>query len=203
MSSALVSAGSGQTDLQPSRLHAATASLLFISNPADADQHVLLAAACLLQQRDGAEDLSRCGAAWRDHLDVRWGSLVLTWMTGGSTSCSTCWEEPVCTTPFLFCSLLFIFSLICSSAPSFHLSTGAQLAPGAHSIPLSQLQGQPVTLQGPSPAPTATLQAPTTLLRLPAALSLTGQNKLRPLLHLYGVNFVPLLKLKNRFYKLR
>ncbi|XP_038144186.1 serum response factor-like isoform X1 [Cyprinodon tularosa] len=54
------------------------------------------------------------------------------------------------------------------------LMSGAQLAPGAHSIPLSQLQGQPVNLQGPSPAPTATLQAPTTLLRLPAALSLTG-----------------------------
>ncbi|XP_014865606.1 PREDICTED: serum response factor-like isoform X2 [Poecilia mexicana] len=49
------------------------------------------------------------------------------------------------------------------------LMSGAQLPPGTHTIPLSQLQG---------PAPAATLQAPptqpATLLRLPATVSLTG-----------------------------
>ncbi|KAM4594873.1 serum response factor-like [Fundulus diaphanus] len=58
------------------------------------------------------------------------------------------------------------------------LMSGAQLPPGTHTIPLSQLQGQPVTIQGPRAAPAATLQAPptqpTTLLRLPATVSLTG-----------------------------
>ncbi|MED6282200.1 hypothetical protein CHARACLAT_029539 [Characodon lateralis] len=58
------------------------------------------------------------------------------------------------------------------------LMSGAQLPPGTHTIPLSQLQGQPVTIQGPTAAPTATLQTPstqtTTLLRLPATVSLTG-----------------------------
>ncbi|XP_041839954.1 serum response factor-like isoform X2 [Melanotaenia boesemani] len=55
--------------------------------------------------------------------------------------------------------------------------SGASLPPGAHTIPLSQLQGQPVALQSPT-APATTLQAPptqqTTLLRLPAAVSLSG-----------------------------
>lgn len=54
------------------------------------------------------------------------------------------------------------------------LMSGAQLPPGTHPIPLSQLQGQPVSIQGPTAAPNATLQAPPTLLRLPATVSLTG-----------------------------
>ncbi|XP_042338267.1 serum response factor a [Plectropomus leopardus] len=63
----------------------------------------------------------------------------------------------------------------------FTLMSGASLAPGTHTIPLSQLQGQPLAIQGPgatSPAATATLRAPptppTTLLRLPATVSLSG-----------------------------
>ncbi|XP_072240068.1 serum response factor-like isoform X2 [Leuresthes tenuis] len=51
------------------------------------------------------------------------------------------------------------------------LMSGASLHPGTHTIPLSQLQGQPV-------ASATTLQAPptqpTTLLRLPATVSLSG-----------------------------
>ncbi|KAM6939879.1 serum response factor-like [Xenentodon cancila] len=57
------------------------------------------------------------------------------------------------------------------------LMSGASLPPGTHTIPLSQLQGQHVAIQGPT-APTATLQGPptqpTTLLRLPATVSLSG-----------------------------
>nr|XP_046233975.1 serum response factor-like isoform X2 [Scatophagus argus] len=61
----------------------------------------------------------------------------------------------------------------------FTLMSGASLAPGTHTIPLSQLQGQPLAIQGPvAPGPTATLHAPptqpTTLLRLPATVSLSG-----------------------------
>ncbi|XP_017296815.1 serum response factor isoform X2 [Kryptolebias marmoratus] len=57
------------------------------------------------------------------------------------------------------------------------LMSGASLPPGTHTIPLSQLQGQPVAIQGPA-TPVASLQAsptaPTTLLRLPATVSLSG-----------------------------
>ncbi|XP_026179661.1 serum response factor-like isoform X5 [Mastacembelus armatus] len=62
---------------------------------------------------------------------------------------------------------------------SFTLMPGASLPPGTHTIPLSQLQGQPLAIQGPiGPGPAATLHAsstqPTTLLRLPATVSLSG-----------------------------
>ncbi|XP_023809266.1 serum response factor-like isoform X1 [Oryzias latipes] len=57
------------------------------------------------------------------------------------------------------------------------LMSGASLPPGTHTIPLSQVQGQAMTIQGPS-APTATLHAPpvqqATLLRLPTSMSLSG-----------------------------
>ncbi|XP_049899425.1 serum response factor-like isoform X2 [Epinephelus moara] len=64
----------------------------------------------------------------------------------------------------------------------FTLMSGASLPPGTHTIPLSQLQGPPLTIQGPgAPGPTAattTLHTPstppTTLLRLPATVSLAG-----------------------------
>ncbi|XP_044046217.1 serum response factor-like isoform X3 [Siniperca chuatsi] len=61
----------------------------------------------------------------------------------------------------------------------FTLMSGASLPPGTHTIPLSQLQGQPLAIQGPvAPGPAATLHAPhtqpTTLLRLPATVSLSG-----------------------------
>lgn len=61
----------------------------------------------------------------------------------------------------------------------FTLMSGASLPPGTHTIPLSQLQGQPVAIQGPvAPGPTPTLHAsptqPATLLRLPATMSLSG-----------------------------
>lgn len=62
----------------------------------------------------------------------------------------------------------------------FTLMSGAPLPPGTHTIPLSQLQGQPLALQGPvAPGgPAAALHAPvtqpTTLLRLPATVSLPG-----------------------------
>ncbi|XP_011610988.2 serum response factor isoform X2 [Takifugu rubripes] len=61
----------------------------------------------------------------------------------------------------------------------FTLMSGASLPPVTHTIPLSQLQGQPVALQGPvAPGATTTLHAsatqPTTLLRLPATVSLAG-----------------------------
>ncbi|XP_030598881.1 serum response factor-like isoform X2 [Archocentrus centrarchus] len=61
----------------------------------------------------------------------------------------------------------------------FTLMSGASLPPGTHTIPLSQLQGQPVAIQGPvAPGPTPTLHAPSTqsatLLRLPATMSLSG-----------------------------
>lgn len=59
----------------------------------------------------------------------------------------------------------------------FTLMSGAALAPGTHTIPISQLQGQPVALQGPA-APGSTLHAPvtqpTTLLHFPATVSLSG-----------------------------
>ncbi|XP_027132503.1 serum response factor isoform X1 [Larimichthys crocea] len=59
----------------------------------------------------------------------------------------------------------------------FTLMSGASLPPGTHTIPLSQLQGQPLAIQGPgAPGPAATLHGPptqpTTLLRLPATVSL-------------------------------
>ncbi|XP_053194499.1 serum response factor-like [Scomber japonicus] len=51
----------------------------------------------------------------------------------------------------------------------FTLMSGASLPPGTHTIPLSQLQapGPPTTLHGPP-------SQPTTLLRLPATVSLSG-----------------------------
>ncbi|XP_051238647.1 serum response factor isoform X1 [Dicentrarchus labrax] len=56
----------------------------------------------------------------------------------------------------------------------FTLMSGASLPPGTHTIPLSQLQGQSLV----APGPAATLHAPhtqsTTLLRLPATVSLAG-----------------------------
>lgn len=60
----------------------------------------------------------------------------------------------------------------------FTLMSGGSLPPGAH-IPLSQLQGQSLAIQGPvAPGPTPTLHAPptqpATLLRLPATVSLSG-----------------------------
>ncbi|XP_026215766.1 serum response factor-like isoform X1 [Anabas testudineus] len=64
-------------------------------------------------------------------------------------------------------------------AGGFTFMPGASLPPGTHTIPLSQLQGQPLAIQGPvAPGPTATLHAsstqPTTLLRLPTTVSLSG-----------------------------
>ncbi|XP_018530250.1 serum response factor isoform X2 [Lates calcarifer] len=61
----------------------------------------------------------------------------------------------------------------------FTLMPGAPLPPGTHTIPLSQLQTQPLAIQGPvAPGHTTTLHAPptqpTTLLRLPATVSLSG-----------------------------
>ncbi|XP_030275239.1 serum response factor-like isoform X1 [Sparus aurata] len=61
----------------------------------------------------------------------------------------------------------------------FTLMSGASLPPGTHTIPLSQLQGQPLAIQGSvAPSPASTLHAPptqpTTLLRLPATVSLSG-----------------------------
>uniref|UniRef100_A0A3B4X9A0 Serum response factor a n=1 Tax=Seriola lalandi dorsalis TaxID=1841481 RepID=A0A3B4X9A0_SERLL len=61
----------------------------------------------------------------------------------------------------------------------FTLMPGAPLPPGTHTIPLSQLQGQPLAIQGPvAPGHASTLHAPTTqattLLRLPATVSLSG-----------------------------
>uniref|UniRef100_A0A3P9CEM4 Serum response factor n=1 Tax=Maylandia zebra TaxID=106582 RepID=A0A3P9CEM4_9CICH len=61
----------------------------------------------------------------------------------------------------------------------FTLMSGGSLPPGAHTIPLSQLQGQSLAIQGPmAPGPTPTLHAPptqpATLLRLPATVSLSG-----------------------------
>ncbi|XP_050926260.1 serum response factor isoform X3 [Lates calcarifer] len=60
----------------------------------------------------------------------------------------------------------------------FTLMPGAPLPPGTHTIPLSQLQTQPLAIQGPvAPGHTTTLHAPptqpTTLLRLPATVSLS------------------------------
>ncbi|XP_028271372.1 serum response factor-like isoform X1 [Parambassis ranga] len=61
----------------------------------------------------------------------------------------------------------------------FTLMSGASLPPGTHTIPLSQLQGQPLAIQSPvAQGSTATLHAPptqpATLLRLPATVSLSG-----------------------------
>lgn len=65
-----------------------------------------------------------------------------------------------------------------SILPHLHLSIGASLPPGTHTIPLSQLQG-PV-----GPGSTASLHTPATqpgtLLRLPATVSLAGQNTATP-----------------------
>ncbi|XP_040891861.1 serum response factor-like isoform X2 [Toxotes jaculatrix] len=61
----------------------------------------------------------------------------------------------------------------------FTLMPGASLPPGTHTIPLSQLQSQPLAIQGPvAPGHAATMHAPptqpATLLRLPATVSLSG-----------------------------
>lgn len=86
------------------------------------------------------------------------------------------------------------FSLCSSSALLLpHLSAGASLPPVTHTIPLSQLQGQPVALQGSGPpGPTATLHAsatqPTTLLRLPATVSLAGQHTATPTIMILKLN---------------
>ncbi|XP_029010084.1 serum response factor-like isoform X2 [Betta splendens] len=64
-------------------------------------------------------------------------------------------------------------------AGGFTLMPGASLPQGAHTIPLSQLQTQPLAIQGPVvPGPAATLHTsstqPATLLRLPTSASLSG-----------------------------
>ncbi|XP_069386542.1 serum response factor-like isoform X1 [Paralichthys olivaceus] len=61
----------------------------------------------------------------------------------------------------------------------FTLMPGGSLPPGTHTIPLTQLQGQSLAIQGPvAPGHTATLHAPstqaTTLLHLPAKVSLAS-----------------------------
>ncbi|XP_034043867.1 serum response factor-like isoform X3 [Thalassophryne amazonica] len=61
----------------------------------------------------------------------------------------------------------------------FTLMSGASLPPGTHTIPLSQLQGGPLAIQGTmGPGSSATVHAsptqPTTLLRLPATISLSA-----------------------------
>uniref|UniRef100_UPI003AACAC6E serum response factor-like isoform X1 n=1 Tax=Centroberyx gerrardi TaxID=166262 RepID=UPI003AACAC6E len=60
----------------------------------------------------------------------------------------------------------------------FTLMSGAPLPPGTHTIPLSQLQGQPLAIQGPVGSSPAGAHAPppqpATLLRLPATVSLSG-----------------------------
>lgn len=70
--------------------------------------------------------------------------------------------------------------LICVCPSHLRLSPGAPLHPGTHAIPLTQLQGQPVAIQGPlAPGSATTLHASstqtTTLLRLPTTVSLSGQ----------------------------
>ncbi|KAF3688233.1 Serum response factor [Channa argus] len=64
-------------------------------------------------------------------------------------------------------------------AGGFTLMPGASLPPGTHTIPIRHLQGQPLAIQGSvAPGPAATLHAsstqPTTLLRLPTTMSLSG-----------------------------
>ncbi|XP_051802342.1 serum response factor-like isoform X2 [Acanthochromis polyacanthus] len=54
----------------------------------------------------------------------------------------------------------------------FTLMSGASFPPGTHTIPLSQLQGP--TAPGPTPTLQAPPTQPTTLLRLPATVSLSG-----------------------------
>lgn len=72
-----ISAGYGQTVLQPAWLHLLFHILLIIfSVPAGADQRPLLAATILKHQRDAAEDVSRGCASWWLHLDVRWVVFV-------------------------------------------------------------------------------------------------------------------------------
>ncbi|XP_056136211.1 serum response factor-like isoform X4 [Lampris incognitus] len=60
----------------------------------------------------------------------------------------------------------------------FTLMSGTPLPPGTHTIPLSQLQGQPVAIQGSVGSNPASAHAPppqpATLLHLPATLSLSG-----------------------------
>lgn len=56
----------------------------------------------------------------------------------------------------------------------FTLMSGASLPPGTHTIPLSQLQGQPLAIQSSSDTLHASPSQPTTLLRLPATVSLSG-----------------------------
>ncbi|CAN9510012.1 unnamed protein product [Ophioblennius macclurei] len=63
---------------------------------------------------------------------------------------------------------------------SFALMAGPPLPPGTHTIELSQLQGQPLAIQGPVAPGTANIlhtssAQPTTLLRLPTSVSLPGQ----------------------------
>lgn len=53
------------------------------------------------------------------------------------------------------------------------MAAGAPLPPGTHTIPISQLQGQPVAIQGPM-APGPSPAQPATLLRLPTTVSLPG-----------------------------
>ncbi|CAJ1052766.1 serum response factor-like [Xyrichtys novacula] len=57
---------------------------------------------------------------------------------------------------------------------SLTLMSGAALPPGTHTIPLSQLQAPPLTLQGPVAPLHTTPTQPTTLLRLPTTMSLSG-----------------------------
>lgn len=57
---------------------------------------------------------------------------------------------------------------------SLTLMSGAALPPGTHTIPLSQLQAPPLTLQGPVAPLHTTPTQPTTLLRLPTSVSLSG-----------------------------
>ncbi|XP_069578164.1 serum response factor-like isoform X1 [Brachyistius frenatus] len=68
----------------------------------------------------------------------------------------------------------------------FTLMSGASLPPGTHTIPLSQLQGQSLAIQGPvAPGSASTLHIPstqtTTMLRLPATVSLSGGGVSQPL----------------------
>uniref|UniRef100_UPI0037E8A1FD serum response factor-like isoform X2 n=1 Tax=Semicossyphus pulcher TaxID=241346 RepID=UPI0037E8A1FD len=57
---------------------------------------------------------------------------------------------------------------------SLTLMSGAALPPGTHTIPFSQLQAPPLALQGPMAPLHAPPTQPTTLLRLPTTVSLSG-----------------------------
>ncbi|XP_041641099.1 serum response factor-like isoform X1 [Cheilinus undulatus] len=57
---------------------------------------------------------------------------------------------------------------------SLTLMSGGALPPGTHTIPLSQLQAPPLALQGPVAPLHASPTQPTTLLRLPTTVSLSG-----------------------------